>query len=55
MGNHFRKVVTTIVFLSVSFLVFAWNEQSIIPMDSKVYDAMDAIYVMEGKALPSTT
>ena len=55
MGNRSKIIVAAIVFLSLSFLAFAWNEQSVIPLDSKVYDAMDALYVMEGKALPSTT
>ena len=55
MKNCLKKALTIVIAMSVACLLFAWNNQSVIPLESKVYDAMDALYVMEGKALPSTT
>ena len=55
MSSCIKKPLAILVLLFATFLAFAWNEQSVIPLGSKVYEAMDAIYVMEGKAIPSTT
>ncbi|MBP5163404.1 MAG: hypothetical protein ILP16_10585 [Spirochaetales bacterium] len=36
-------------------MLFAYNAQKVIPLESDVYSAMDTLYILEGKALPSTT
>ena len=48
----------TAVFLLVLFLgvsLFAFNGQKVIPLESDVYRAVDELYILEGKAVPSTT
>lgn len=55
MSSCIKKTLAILVLLFAAFLAFAWNEQSVIPIDSEVYDALDALYTMEGKAIPSTT
>ena len=43
----------TVLLLPV--LLFAGNGLKVIPLESAVYDAMDTLYLLEGKAIPSTT
>lgn len=50
-----KRAVAVIAFILVAFTMFAMNGQEIIPLTSGVYDAMDALFIMEGKAMPSTT
>ncbi|MBQ3831236.1 MAG: hypothetical protein II813_10040, partial [Spirochaetales bacterium] len=36
-------------------LLFAYNAQKVIPLESDVYSAIDSLYLLEGKAVASTT
>ncbi|MBQ5392120.1 MAG: hypothetical protein IIU44_07095, partial [Spirochaetales bacterium] len=36
-------------------LLFAYNAQKVIPLESDVYSAIDTLYLLEGKAVASTT
>ena len=49
-----KALALMLVLLAATFL-FADNGQRIIPLESDVYSAMDALYILEGKALPSTS
>ena len=44
-----------LLILLIPAIVFAGNGLKIIPLESDVYSAIDALYILEGKALPSTT
>ena len=53
-----RQMKRTAVFLLVLILgvsLFAANGQKVIPLESDVYRAIDELYILEGKAVPSTT
>ena len=50
-----RAAATIITALLLPVIAFAANGLKVIPMESAVYDAMDTLYLLEGKALPSTT
>ena len=49
-----KILIISVVLLACIFCVPARNGQEIIPLSSGLYDAMDALFIMEGKALPST-
>lgn len=49
-----KILIISVVLLACIFCVSARNGQEIIPLSSGLYDAMDALFIMEGKALPST-
>ena len=51
-----RKILTvTLTLVMVLSSLGAMNGQEIIPLTSGVYEAMDALFIMEGRAVPSTT
>ena len=50
-----RKALAFLLIILIPAIVFAGNGLKIIPLESDVYSAVDALYVLEGKALPSTT
>ena len=50
-----RKALAFLLILLIPAIVFAGNGLKIIPLESDVYSAIDALYILEGKALPSTT
>ena len=50
-----KKLLTILaVILVCIFCVSARNGQEVIPLSSGLYDAMDALFIMEGKAMPSS-
>ena len=50
-----RKLILCLLALLIPVLLFAYNGQKVIPLESEVYSAIDTLYLLEGKALPSTT
>ena len=50
-----RRLFLCITAVLLPVLLFAYNAQKVIPLESDVYSAMDTLYILEGKALPSTT
>ena len=50
-----RLSVILILLIAVTLSLSAYNGQKVIPLESGVYEAMDTLYLLEGKALPSTT
>lgn len=50
-----KRTIAAVAFILVLSVLAAMNGQEIIPLASGVYDAMDALFIMEGKAIPSTT
>ena len=50
-----KRTIAAVAFILVFSVLAAMNGQEIIPLASGVYDAMDALFIMEGKAIPSTT
>ncbi len=50
-----KKAFVIVLLVLGSVSLFASNGQKVIPLESDVYDAIDALYIMEGKAVPSTT
>ena len=50
-----KTVVTLMILLCLLNAVSAANSQKVIPLSSGLYEAMDALYIMEGKAIASTT
>ena len=50
-----RLSVTVILLIAAVLSLSAYNGQKVIPLESDVYSAMDTLYLLEGKALPSTT
>ncbi|MBQ2491887.1 MAG: hypothetical protein II527_00970, partial [Bacteroidales bacterium] len=52
---NLKRTIAAVAFILVFSVLAAMNGQEIIPLASGVYDAMDALFIMEGKAIPSTT
>ncbi|MBO4410548.1 MAG: hypothetical protein J5775_07315 [Spirochaetales bacterium] len=51
-----KKTATVLtILLIILSAASAANSQKVIPLSSGLYDAMDALYILEGKAMPSTT
>ena len=50
-----RRFSLCLIILLLPVLLFAYNAQKVIPLDSDVYSAIDTLYLLEGKAFPSTT
>ncbi|MBQ6671629.1 MAG: hypothetical protein IJM73_00215, partial [Spirochaetales bacterium] len=50
-----KKLLSVLLLLHSAMLLFAANGQKVIPLESGVYEALDALYALEGKALVSTT
>lgn len=50
-----KKLLPVLLLLLSAALLFAANAQKVIPLESGVYEALDALYALEGKALVSTT
>lgn len=50
-----RLSVILILLIAVTLSLSAYDGQKVIPLESGVYEAMDTLYLLEGKALPSTT
>ena len=50
-----KKLLPVLFLLLPAALLFAANGQKVIPLESGVYEALDALYALEGKALASTT
>ena len=50
-----KKLLPVLFLLLSAPLLFAANGQKVIPLESGVYEALDALYALEGKALASTT
>lgn len=50
-----KTVVILMILLCLLNAVSAANSQKVIPLSSGLYEAMDALYIMEGKAIASTT
>ena len=49
-----RIIAVCLIVLAVLPAMFAANGQRIIPLSSGLYDAMDALFMLEGKAMPSS-
>lgn len=50
-----KRVALVLLLFVLIVPLFADNGLKVIPLESDVYSAIDALYVLEGKALPSTT
>ena len=50
-----KKAIVILLLLVTAVSLFATNGQKVIPLESDVYSAIDALYILEGKAVPSTT
>lgn len=50
-----KLTIICILIILIPVLLFARNGQKVIPLESDVYGAIDMLYLLEGKALPSTT
>ena len=50
-----KKVFLCLLLFLIPAVLFAANGQKVIPLESGVYEALDALYALAGKALPSTT
>jgi hypothetical protein len=50
-----RRFSLCLIILLLPVLLFAYNAQKVIPLESDVYSAIDTLYLLEGKAFPSTT
>lgn len=50
-----KKAIVILLLLVTAVSLFATNVQKVIPLESDVYSAIDALYILEGKAVPSTT
>lgn len=50
-----KKIPVLFLLMITAVALFASNGQKVIPLESDVYSAIDALYILEGKAVPSTT
>ncbi|MBQ7729314.1 MAG: hypothetical protein IJT86_03075 [Spirochaetales bacterium] len=50
-----RRFSFCLIILLLPVLLFAYNAQKVIPLESDVYSAIDSLYLLEGKAVASTT
>ena len=50
-----RRLSICLIILLFPVLLFAYNAQKVIPLESDVYSAIDTLYLLEGKAVASTT
>lgn len=50
-----RRLSICLIILLFPVLLFAYNAQKVIPLESDVYSAIGTLYLLEGKAVASTT